>query len=43
MLDIIQTKINKLPEYTHIFYGHEYAVNNLRFAKLLDRTNKNIA
>lgn len=35
----IKDKIQKLPDYTHIFFGHEYAVDNLRFAKALDPRN----
>ena len=36
---IIEDKIKPLPTNTHLFYGHEYALNNLAFAKTIDTNN----
>jgi hypothetical protein len=34
--------IMELPSSTHLFYGHEYAVANLEFAKFMDYDNLDV-
>ncbi len=42
MYKIIKTKFDKLPKDTNLFYGHEYARGNLRFAKKIEADNLDI-
>lgn len=43
MFESLNRKLAKLPDTTRIFCGHEYTVNNLKFAATLEPTNQAIA
>lgn len=43
MYESLNEKLAKLPDETRIFCGHEYTVNNLRFAATLEPTNQAIS
>jgi len=42
MYNALYTRLQNLPNETRVFTGHEYTVNNLKFAAEVDQDNKEV-